>query len=432
MKVAFHTLGCKVNQYDTQTLRELFAARGILPASDGEIPDVAVVNSCTVTAESDRKTRQTVRRLRRLYPDAVIAVTGCMAQARPEKAETLAAADIVIGNALNAKLPELVLDFIQHKNRITLIAPHEQGEKISPLCSESFEGKTRAFVKIEDGCNRFCSYCIIPYARGRVRSRAPEKIAAELAALSLSGYKEAVLAGINLSAYGSDCGLNLCDAVEAAEKVPGIERLRLGSLEPDQLTSEIIDRLSECRKLCGQFHLSLQSGSDPVLRRMNRRYDTAFYRKLVNLLREKFDNCSITTDIMVGFPGETDQEFAETLDFVREIGFAKVHAFSYSRREGTPAAKMENQVPEKVKEERSRALIAASDKAAKRFFDSQIGRTEKVLFERPLGNGYFEGYTENYIPVKAKSEHDLQGAILSTTIVAAESGFCIGRTDNTK
>lgn len=425
MKVLFKTLGCKVNRYDTETLRELFACGDILSVNEGEdIPDIVVVNSCTVTAESDRKTRQTVRKMRRQYPAAVIAVTGCMPQARPEKAKTLTDADIIIGNALNSELPALVKKFMAQRDKIVESKPHRPHEKISPLSSHSFEGRTRAFVKIEDGCNRFCSYCIVPYARGRVRSKPPRRITEELTAFAAAGYKEAVIAGINLSAYGSDIGLTLPDGVKAAD-VEGIERLRLGSLEPDQLTPEVLDGLKSVKKLCGQFHLSLQSGSDGVLKRMNRKYDTALYRRIISDIRARFENCSVTTDIMTGFPGETEEEFNETLDFVKEIGFSKVHIFCYSRREGTPAAQMENQVDEQVKTARSKALSKVAEKCAKDFFAAQVGRIENVLFEQQK-DGFFEGYTENYTPVKVKAENGLKGEILPVKITECTDEGCFG------
>ena len=425
MKVLFKTLGCKVNRYDTETLRELFACGDILSVNEGEdIPDIVVVNSCTVTAESDRKTRQTVRKMRRQYPAAVIAVTGCMPQARPEKAKSLTDADIIIGNALNSELPALVKKFMKQRDKIVESKPHRPHEKISPLSSHSFEGRTRAFVKIEDGCNRFCSYCIVPYARGRVRSKPPQRITEELTAFAAAGYKEAVVAGINLSAYGSDIGLTLPDGVKAAD-VEGIERLRLGSLEPDQLTPEVLDGLKSVKKLCGQFHLSLQSGSDGVLKRMNRKYDTALYRRIISDIRARFENCSVTTDIMTGFPGETEEEFNETLDFVKEIGFSKVHIFCYSRREGTPAAQMENQVDEQVKTARSKALSKVAAKCAKDFFAAQVGRIENVLFEQQK-DGFFEGYTENYTPVKVKAENGLKGEILPVKITECTDEGCFG------
>ena len=424
MKVLFKTLGCKVNRYDTETLRELFACGDILSVNEGEdIPDIVVVNSCTVTAESDRKTRQTVRKMRRQYPAAVIAVTGCMPQARPEKAKTLTDADIIIGNALNSELPALVKKFMAHRDKIVESKPHRPHEKISPLSSHSFEGRTRAFVKIEDGCNRFCSYCIVPYARGRVRSKPPERIAEELTAFAAAGYKEAVIAGINLSAYGSDIGLTLPDGVKAAD-VEGIERLRLGSLEPDQLTPEVLDGLKSVKKLCGQFHLSLQSGSDSVLKRMNRKYDTARFYRAVELLREYFPGCGLTCDLITGFPGETEEDHAATLEFIRRCGFSDMHIFPYSRRPGTPADKMPQQCSRAVKERRAREAKAVAEEMKAAFLASCVGQTLPVLFETQDGE-FFTGHSDTYVLVRARGEK-LRGRTLNVLITGTDGGVLTG------
>lgn len=426
MTVLFYTLGCKVNQYDTQTLKELFAREGFTPALPGETPDVVVINTCTVTAESDRKGRQAIRRFARLYPHAVIAVTGCMPQARPEKAEQLTAAHVVIGNADNRRLPGLVREYIENRKRILTIHPHEQRPQEDGLCSESFEGRTRAFVKIEDGCNRFCSYCLIPYARGRVRSKPLPAVEEELRQLAANGYREVVLAGINLTAYGQEDGLNLCDAVETAQRIAGLARIRLGSMEPDQFTDRMIRRLAACDKLCPQFHLSLQSGSDTVLARMNRHYDTDFYRQLVNRLRQQFPDCAVTTDIMCGFPGETEEEFRQTLDFIGEIGFARIHPFAYSPREGTPAAAMTDQVPPAVKGRRMERLTAAAAASAAAFMHQQIGRVRPVLFEQQKPDGSFEGHTPQYVPVRVACADDPTGQILPVRIAQAREDGCVG------
>lgn len=420
MTVVFFTLGCKVNQYETQTLRTLFAQQGFSAPAPGRAPDVAVINSCTVTAESDRKTRQLTARLRRKYPGAVLIVTGCMPQARPEKADTLPLADIVTGNALNAQLPAMAEEFLHTHRRIVRIAPHASKEPISPLSADSFEGRTRAFVKIEDGCNRFCTYCMVPYARGRVRSKFPAEITRELTLLAAHGYREAVLAGINLSAYGTDCGLTLADAVRAAAAVPGIERIRLGSLEPDQLTEQTLDALAAAGGFCPQFHLSLQSGCDATLARMGRHYDTAFYRELCTRLRRRFPDCALTTDVMVGFPGETEEEFSQSAAFVSEIGFAKVHIFPYSRREGTPAAVLPGQIPRVQKENRARRMAETAERAALAFLRAQIGKTASVLFEHRDEAGYDCGYTENYTPVRCRSAVSLHGKTADVILTAVE------------
>ncbi|MBR3844108.1 MAG: tRNA (N(6)-L-threonylcarbamoyladenosine(37)-C(2))-methylthiotransferase MtaB [Clostridia bacterium] len=374
MKVYFYTLGCKVNQYDTQTLKELFVREGFSLCKKGDVPDVVVINTCTVTAESDRKGRQAVGRFAGRYPEAVIAVTGCMPQACPHKGEGLTKAHVVVGNASNEKLPTLVKEALKTGRRVVRIEPHKNEPVTDGLCSESFEGRTRAFVKIEDGCNRFCSYCLIPYARGRVRSKPLCELKKELERLGENGYKEVVLAGINLTAYSPEEGVDLSHGVAVAQRIPAIGRIRLGSMEPDQFSDELIENLGKNDKLCPQFHLSLQSGSDSVLARMNRHYDAAFYRELIGKLRKRFPGCAITTDVMCGFPGETDREFEETLAFMEEIGFAKVHAFSYSPREGTPAADRKDQVSPAVKKQRMERLLKTARKGEEAFLKAQVGK----------------------------------------------------------
>jgi threonylcarbamoyladenosine tRNA methylthiotransferase MtaB len=426
MTVLFYTLGCKVNQYDTGCLREDFFAAGFTDAPKDTAPDVVVINTCTVTAESDRKGRQAIRRLAKKYPEAVIAVTGCMPQARPEKAEKIPQAHVVVGNALNRQLPCLVKEYLQTGVPIRKFEEHTTTLTDEPMCRDSFEGRTRAFVKIEDGCNRFCSYCLIPYARGRVRSKPLCQVEAQLKAFAEKGYKEVVLAGINLTAYGQEWGLCLADAVEVAQNIPEIRRIRLGSMEPDQFTPQMIERLAACDKLCPQFHLSLQSGSDTVLVRMNRHYDTAYYRDLVANLKDKFPGCAVTTDVMCGFPGESEEEFRQTLDFIEEIGFSKVHAFAYSPREGTPAAKEKNQVPPDVKSSRATKLGEVVAKTATCFMEQQIGTVQSVLLEQEKAHGIWEGHTPTYLPVRVKGESCLSGQIVSVKITEVQEDFCVG------
>ncbi len=424
MKVLFYTLGCKVNQYDTGTLQEAFVRQGYQLAAPGEIPDVVVVNTCTVTAESDRKGRQAVRRLANRYPQAIVAVTGCMPQAVPQKAGQLSAAHLVVGNSLNFQLPSLIREYQQTGQRIVKISPHEAHICPEDVCTQSFEGRMRAFVKIEDGCNRFCSYCLIPYARGRVRSKPLDVVKRELKALAAGGYQEVVLAGINLTAYGQEMGLNLCDAVEAAENTPGICRVRLGSMEPDQFTDEMICRMAACQKLCPQFHLSLQSGSDGVLDRMNRHYDTAFYENLVEHLRGAFPGCAITTDVMCGFPGEGEEEFEQTLAFLQKIGFAKVHTFVYSPREGTPAAQMQ-QVEPWVKKERAVRLNQTAQQLQEAYLQSQLGREFDVLLEQRKG-ALWEGHTPHYLTVQVKSNEELAGKVCRVRLTGFSHGVGMG------
>lgn len=426
MKVRFLTLGCKVNQYETEAMLETLRGQGFTPAGEGEQADVLVVNSCTVTAESDRKARQALRRLRRQDPGAVTVLTGCWPQAFPAEARKLSEADIILGNARRGELGDRILEYLSTKQRIVDIAPHGKNEGFEPMSVKGLRGHTRAFLKIEDGCERYCAYCIIPYARGRVRSKPLADLQREVEGLAGRGYKEVVLTGINLPAYGQELGLTLCDAVEAACGVEGIERVRLGSLEPERLTPEVIGRMRAQDKLCPQFHLSLQSGCDATLRRMHRHYDGAEYAKIVDDLREAFPNCAITTDVMAGFPGETGEEFRESLEFCKRIGFAKVHVFAYSRRPGTVADRAPNQVPNAEKERRSRILSEAMEESRLEFMRAQAGRTEDVLFEREITPGVWEGLTANYTPVRAECPRELSGEIVRVRITGANDGYCAG------
>ena len=426
MKVKFVTLGCKVNQVESEAMREALLAAGFQEAAGGETADVVVVNSCTVTATSDQKARQALRREKKRNPGAVAVLTGCWPQAFPQEAQEFLEADVVLGTARRGDLVPRLLEYLSTKQRVVDIAPHQKGEKFEKLTISAMHGRTRAFVKIEDGCDRFCSYCIIPYARGRVRSKPLEDIREEAARLGEAGYKEVVLTGINLPAYGKDLGGDLCDAVEVACAAPGVLRVRLGSLEPEQLTPPVIARLAAQEKLCPQFHLSLQSGCDDTLRRMNRHYATAEYRQIVGNLRKAFPNCAVTTDIMVGFAGETEEEFGESLAFAKEIAFAKVHVFAYSRRPGTRAYDMPGQVPNREKERRSREMIAATLETQRAFFAAQTGRVEEVLFEQERDRNVYEGYTRNYTPVRVASAAPLQGQIRQVRLTQALEDFCLG------
>ena len=425
MKFAFHTLGCKVNQYETQAMRRLLEQQGFTTAdyTADEAFDGLVVNSCTVTGESDRKLRQFLRRIRREHPSALLVLTGCMPQAQPDTAAALDEVDIVLGNAARNALPRHIGDYLTHRQRIVDIVPHSRDYE--PLDIDTFQGRTRAFVKIQDGCNRFCSYCIIPYARGRVRSRPPEDIRRELERLAADGYKEAVLVGINLTAYGQDCGLNIADAVEAACQVDGLERIRLGSLEPDFMTEEILARLAQQSKLCPQFHLALQSGCDATLRRMNRHYTTAEFAALCDTLRRLFPHCALTTDVMVGFPGETDEEFATSLEFVKNIAFAQAHVFAYSRRPGTVADRLSGQVTNAVKNERSRQMIAITSDCAAHYADAYIGSTLSVLLETPQDDGTVVGHTDTYLTARVKTAKRT-GDMVTVRITAREQEILLG------
>ncbi|MDF2568067.1 MAG: mtaB [Oscillospiraceae bacterium] len=426
MRAAFYTLGCKVNQYETEILMGQFALNGFDIVSCEDEADVYIVNSCTVTSSGDKKTRQSLRKFKRNNPSAVIALTGCYPQAFPDIEKAIPEADIITGSYNRSSLVPHVKRFLQNREKITDITPHQKGESFEKMSASKFLDHTRAFVKIEDGCDRYCSYCIIPTARGPIRSKLLSDIKDELIGLAENGYKEVVLVGINLSSYGKDLGLRLIDAIELACDIDGIERVRLGSLEPELLTDKDIIRMSKQPKFCPQFHLSLQSGCDETLSRMNRHYDTAEYQRIVTNLRNHFENASITTDIMVGFPGETQEEFQKSIDFSKTIGFAKAHVFAYSKREGTVAARMQNQIDRKTKEQRSAQMIETTNQTKQAFLDSQTGTVQPVLFETMKSNDVYEGYTPNYTPVVVKSSVNLCGKIKYVKLISVENEHCIG------
>lgn len=421
MNIAFYTLGCKVNQYETQVMREAFESKGHKTVPTTAPFDALIINSCTVTAESDRKTRQALHRFRKNNPNAVIALTGCMVQAFSEKSRQLQDADIIMGNTDVLKVVERVEQFLLDGKTVFEVCEHLKAEHFNTPSITEFAERTRAYMKIEDGCDRFCTYCIIPTARGWVRSKPVAEIKKEAEALAQNGFVEIVLVGINLTSYGKGEDMNLCDAVDAVCSVEGIKRVRLGSLEPDHITDEMLSRFKNQDKFCPQFHLSLQSGCDKTLARMNRHYDTAFYRDLVNRIRDIFPDSAITTDIMVGFAGETEQEFLESLAFAREIGFAKAHIFAYSRREGTVAFGLPNQVSNAQKSKRSKRMIEATLKTEEQFLDRFIGTTKKVLFETET-----EGYTDNYCRVKSENFGSC-GEINTVKIVSREGDILIGQ-----
>lgn len=411
MKFYIHTLGCKVNQYESEKIRHTLEQGGFLPASTPENTDILIVNSCTVTAESDRKTRQLVRRFRRLSPGAIVVLTGCMPQAFPKQAEALPA-DIIIGNGSNRDVLKCVQNYLQHPARIIEIYPHQKGERFEKGGLNRFEDRTRAYMKIEDGCNRGCTYCIIPKARGRVRSRSLEEITKEAERLAQNGFCELVLVGINLSSYGQDIEKTLADAVLAASLPSGIRRVRLGSLEPDLTTPDLLDRLSQNSKFCPQFHLALQSGCDATLKRMNRLYTTDEYRTVVQEIRKRFPKAGLTTDVMVGFAGETEEEFAQSVAFCEEMQFLKAHIFPYSVRSGTAAAGFHNQISEPVKAARAKTMAEHCEKTATAWLKTQQNTLQEVLVET-VSNGYLVGHSTGFIPVYFKGEETLLHRIVT-------------------
>ena len=424
MKAAFYTLGCKVNQYESAAMAQALEKNGITIVPHTEKADIFIINSCTVTAESERKTRQAVRRFRKNNPDSIIVLTGCMTQVNPDTEKGLPEADIVMGNKNNHRLYGFILQYIKQRKRVVAVEKHRIGDKFTGDKISTCSDRTRANVKIEDGCNRFCSYCIIPYARGRVRSKPLEELISEVTDLANNGFKEIVLVGINLSAYGSDIGSNLVEAVRATANVKGIERVRLGSLEPDHITYSVIEELSKIEKLCPQFHISLQSGCDGTLKKMNRHYNTVEYEDLCLKLRSTFPDATITTDVMVGFPDESESDFEISLNFVKKIKFEKVHIFPYSRRPGTAAAGMENQVGNSEKQRRAEIMAEECEKIRKNFLKKQVGKTLQVLLEENH-EGFARGYTKNYIPVRVDGKRGL-GEIVNVKITGTDSLGCFG------
>ncbi|AGC69117.1 2-methylthioadenine synthetase MiaB [Thermoclostridium stercorarium subsp. stercorarium DSM 8532] len=430
-KVAFITLGCKVNTYETEGMKRLFEKSGYEVVEPDNCADVYVINTCTVTHLSDRKSRQMIRRARRLNPDAVIAAVGCYAQVAPEEVSKIEGVNLVIGNNRKSEIVELVEEVSRDEKKIEVL-PGRELKEYEELWAGSYTGHTRAFLKIQDGCDQFCSYCIIPFARGRIRSRSMESIMDEARKLVDNGFKEIVLTGIHLTSYGKDTGKGtLLDVIRELDKMERLSRIRLGSLEPLYMTEEMIREMSGIEKLCPHFHLSLQSGCDETLARMNRKYTTTEYRGIVEKIRRYFEDVAITTDIMTGFPGETDAEFRKTCEFVQSIGFSQAHIFQYSVRKGTKAAAMKDQVPPEVKEERSKILTAICNNSMRAFRENQIGRVKDVLFEEKV-DGYYAGHTDNYIPVRVLSDENLSGELLSVRLVKNEHDFMIGQLYNEK
>lgn len=425
MKAAFYTLGCKVNQYETEYMSELLKNAGFEIVSPAEEADYYIINSCTVTATADQKTRQNVRKFKRKHPDSVIILTGCMPQAFPEDAEKLTEADIVFSNKNDGDILKLINEYNTDKNRLLKIERHETGDKFKECSISSFNDRIRAFVKIEDGCDRFCSYCIIPKSRGRVRSKNPDDLKNEINSLANSGIKEIVLVGINLSAYGKNEDFDIVDAVKICADNERITRVRLGSLEPDHITDDIIERLAQIDKFCPQFHLSLQSGCDRTLKNMNRHYTAQEYKELCIKLRNSFEDTSITTDVMVGFNEESENDFEESLSFVKEIAFEKVHTFPYSERSGTAASRKGDSVPKSEKERRAAVMIEETEKIRQSYLKNLIGKTKEVLFENKVGENTYQGYTKSYIPVQLKSCENLVGKTLDVRITDFCSDYCI-------
>ena len=393
-----------------------------------EFADVYIINTCTVTNMSDRKSRQIIRRAKQINSNSILVATGCYAQTAQEELEKITDIDLIVGNTEKKDIVKIVEDYKNNRNleRVRMSDINKQKEFVD-FGNVTYTEKTRAVIKVQDGCNNFCSYCIIPYAKGRVRSRKLENVIEEIKKIADKGIKEVVITGIHVASYGIDFDNNtrLIDLLEAIEKIEGIERIRLGSLEPNIITEEFVNRLKKITKMCDHFHLSLQSGCNETLKRMNRKYTAQSFRKEVELLRKTFPNVVLTTDVIVGFPGETEQEFNETYEYLKNIRFTKLHVFRYSPRKGTVAAKMKDQVDSKIKEERSHELIKLSDKCEKEILYKYIGKKVKVLFEKQEGE-YIKGHTTNYLVVKIK-DSKLENQILDINITSREELELIGK-----
>ncbi|MGL5086894.1 MAG: tRNA (N(6)-L-threonylcarbamoyladenosine(37)-C(2))-methylthiotransferase MtaB [Clostridium sp.] len=431
MRVAFATLGCRVNQYESEAMVEKFIREGYRVVDFTQESDVYVINTCTVTNMGDRKSRQIIGRARKLNKQAIIAVVGCYSQMAPKEVSEIPGVDVVLGTRNKGD----VVYFVNKSRDEGKSQVHVEGvlknKKFEDLRIEEYQDKTRAFLKIQDGCNRFCTYCMIPYARGAVCSKDPQKVLEEVKSLSGHGFKEVILSGIHVASYGLELegNVTLVDLIEEIEKIDGIERIRIGSIEPMFFTGEVVEKIKGFKKLCPHFHLSLQSGSDGVLKRMNRRYTAKQYEDTVNLLRETLEGVSISTDVIVGFPGETKEEFNETFEYLKKLKLTKTHIFKFSPRKGTKAADMEGQLDGNVKEERSRRLINLSEINEKLFIENYVGEVMDALMEFDIKNkpGIVEGYTKNFIKVEVPCKSkDVRGRILKVKIVKAENEFAIG------
>lgn len=418
-KVAFHTLGCKVNQYETQAMGELFEKEGYKIVADSEVADVYVINTCTVTNVGDKKSRQFIRRSKRKNPDALVVVVGCYAQTAPQEVLGVEGVNIIIGTNERSKIVDAVKK-CNSNEKINLVDDIMKIKKFEEMSIADVKDKTRAFLKIQEGCNQYCSYCIIPYARGQIRSRGKVEIIKEVKKLVEIGFKEVVLTGIHVASYGKDLDtdVRLIDVLKEVNDINGLERIRLSSLEPTLFTDEFLSKLSKLDKICEHFHLSLQSGCNKILKKMNRKYTAEEYSSIVNRIRKVYPEVALTTDIIVGFPEETDEDFNITYDFVKKIDFSEIHVFKYSPRKGTPAAQHKSQIDGIVKHYRSEKLIELGEELKRNYREKFIGRRKKVLFETLSKevSGYIEGYTDNYLKVLASDDDVQEGDLIVVTL----------------
>jgi len=429
-RVAFYTLGCKVNQYETNAMTQKFQEAGYeIVELNNEIADIYIVNTCTVTNMSDRKSRQVLRRLKDKNQDAVVVAVGCYVQVAKQELEEMPEIDIALGNEEKKDIVKYIEKFIENKKKLIEIDDISAQKEFKEMGQITYTEKTRAVIKVQDGCNNFCSYCIIPYARGRVRSRNEENIIEEITQIAKNGIQEVVITGIHVASYGKDLGNEngLIELLEKINSIDGIVRIRLGSLEPKVITEEFMQRLVKLEKICHHFHLSLQSGCDETLKRMNRKYLTQDIIEIIERLRKYYNDVILTTDIIVGFPGETEEEFNKTYEFLQQAKLYKMHVFQYSPRKGTRAATMPNQVDGNIKEARSKKLIHLSNENQLEYNESLIGKNVEVLFEdKEIKDNiaYYKGHTQNYILVKYKTDEELENALKLVKVFEAE-GECV-------
>ncbi|HHY76898.1 MAG TPA: tRNA (N(6)-L-threonylcarbamoyladenosine(37)-C(2))-methylthiotransferase MtaB [Clostridiales bacterium] len=428
-KVAFYTLGCKVNQYETEAMMEAFENAGYEIVDYDSYADIYIINTCTVTNMGDKKSRQIIRRAMEHNPDAVIAVVGCYSQVAPDEILNIPGVKLVVGTNERSRIVDLVEEAQKTDKKITVVGDIMEVKEFEDMSIRNYKSRSRAFIKIQEGCQQYCTYCIIPYARGPVRSRRLESILEEVKLLADAGYLEVVLTGIHVGSYGKDFGdISLIDVIEKVHEVEGIERIRLSSVEPMTFDDNFFARLPHLNKLCRHFHLSLQSGCDATLKRMNRKYTTQEYREVVNKLRHIYPDVGITTDLIVGFPGETDEEFEQTVKFIDEISFSGMHIFKFSPRKGTPAAKFKNQVDPKKKEERSKIISEIARKNKEKFMNRMIGKSFRILYEQQVDDSskFYEGLTDNYIRVITESAYDIKGKIINTELKSVKDDVMVG------
>ncbi len=424
--VASHALGCKVNQYESEAIAELFQEKGYQVVDMEQAADVYIINTCTVTNFGDKKSRQLIRKVKRQNPDSIVVVAGCYAQTAPQEIMAIEGVNIVVGTKNRTQIVNLVENY-QQKEPQNYVSNIMREREFEPLSIQKLKNRTRAYLKIQDGCSQYCSYCIIPYARGPIRSRNPEDVLAEVKCLAENGFQEVVLTGIHVASYGKDFkNITLLEMIQQVHEVKGIQRIRFSSIEPNIVTEEFVKTLSNLEKVCDHFHLSLQSGCDKILQAMNRKYNTEKYHQAVKLLRQFMPHVAITTDMIVGFPGETEEDFLTSYAFAKEMCFSKIHVFPYSPKRGTPAASMSGQIENTIKSERSQKLMQLSETMAEEFLNKLIGKEMDVLYERQIQPNTYEGHTTNYVKVHVKNDQNLTNKIVKTALTEKQGEIAKG------